>query len=96
MEITTVTFQPNENRQCFDIEILNDQLDEGTESFSADILSVPSDSGVVITNPDSTIISITDDDGKIEKIIILTYTVIAVCCCHYSQVTNPIATKQQV
>ena len=84
MDITTVTFQPNENRQCFDIEILNDQLDEGTESFSADILSVPSDSGVVITNPDSTIISIIDDDGKIQNVgyAVTLFTVIAVCHCN--------------
>ena len=66
MQTTTVTFGPNENRRCFEIEILNDQLDEGTESFSADIVSVPLDSGVVIGSPDSTIITITDDDGKIE------------------------------
>ena len=65
-ETTTVTFQPNENRRCFEIEILNDQLDEGTESFSADIVSVPTDSGVVIANPNRTMISIIDDDGKIQ------------------------------
>lgn len=61
---TTLTFRPNEDRKCFDIPILNDQLDEGTESFSAEILSVPTGMGVVIGTPGRTIISITDDDGE--------------------------------
>jgi hypothetical protein len=57
----TLTFQPNENRMCFNVSIMNDGLDEGTESFSAEIISVPS-SGVVIGDPERSIISITDDD----------------------------------
>ena len=68
-ESTTVTFEPNENRKCFEIEILNDQLDEGTESFSVEIVSVPSDSGTIIASPDTTIISIEDDDGKTQHIL---------------------------
>ena len=59
----TLTFQPNENRMCFNVPIMNDGLDEGTESFSAEIISVPS-SGVVIGDPERSIISITDDDGE--------------------------------
>lgn len=59
---TTLTFQPNEDQECFDIPILADQLNEGTESFSAEITSVPS--RVVISSPERTIISIVDDDGE--------------------------------
>ena len=59
----TLTFQPNENQMCFDVAILDDDLDEGTESFSAEIISIPS-SGVVRGDPESSIISITDDDGE--------------------------------
>ena len=59
----TLTFQPNEDQMCFDVTILDDELDEGTESFSAEIISIPS-SGVVIGDPESSIISITDDDGE--------------------------------
>ena len=59
----TLTFQPNQNRMCFNIPILNDQLDEGTESFSVEIISVPS-SGVVLGDPERSTISIIDDDGE--------------------------------
>ena len=62
--IRTVTFGPNENRECFNVPILNDQLDEGTELFSAEISSVPSDRDVIVATPDSATISILDDDGK--------------------------------
>ena len=68
-EITTVTFEANVTRECFEIEILNDQLDEGTESFSAEIVSVSSDSEVVIGTPDQTTISIIDDDGKMHTYV---------------------------
>ena len=59
----TLIFQPNENQKCFEVPILNDELDEGTESFLVDIISVPP-SGVVIGDPGRSIISITDDDGE--------------------------------
>ena len=59
----TLTFQPNQDQMCFNIPILNDQLDEGTESFSVEIISVPS-SGVVLGDPERSIISIMDDDGE--------------------------------
>ena len=59
----TLTFQPNENQMCFEVPILNDELDEGTESFSVEIISVPS-SGVVLGDPGRSIISITDNDGE--------------------------------
>ena len=45
------------------VPIVNDQLDEGTESFSAEIISVPS-GGVVIGDLRRSNISIIDDDGK--------------------------------
>ena len=61
---TTVIFESNKNRTCFDIQIINDQLDEETELFSVEILSVPSDSGVVISTPALATVSIIDDDGK--------------------------------
>ena len=48
---------------CFDITILNDQLDEETESFLAEIISIPP-SGVVLGDPERSTISIIDDDGK--------------------------------
>lgn len=59
-----MTFRPNENRACFDVTILDDRIDEGTESFTVDIESVPPGSNVIISNPDSTLISITDNDGE--------------------------------
>lgn len=59
----TLTLQPNEDQLCFDVPILDDELDEGTESFSVEIISIPS-SGFVLSDPETLIISITDDDGE--------------------------------
>ena len=42
--------------------ILDDQLSEGLENFVARITSVPS--GVDIGTPDTTVISIMDDESK--------------------------------
>ena len=66
-----LSFQPNEDRVCFDVVILDDVLSEGVENFTARIISVPT--GVDIGNPETTFISITDDDSEttLLKIILL-------------------------
>lgn len=62
---TNLTFRPSEDRRCFNITILNDQVREGTELFSVEILSVTSGMGVVIDNiAGRANISIMDNDGK--------------------------------
>ena len=57
-----MTFGANENRACFSVGILDDSLSEGPESFIARIVSEPS--GFDIGIPDTTIISIADDESK--------------------------------
>ena len=56
-----LVFNPGQNRACFTVPIMDDQLNEGTERFVADITDVPS--GVGIRNPSRTTISIEDDEG---------------------------------
>ena len=55
-----LSFQPNEDRACFNVDILDDQISEGQENFTARITSVTT--GVTIGNPAVTTISITDDE----------------------------------
>ena len=57
-----LSFQPNEDRACFDVDILDDQITEGQENFTARITSVTT--GVTIGNPAVTTISITDDESE--------------------------------
>ena len=60
-ELQILSFEPNENRTCFNINILDDQLSEGVENFYGTIISVPT--GVTIGTPDTTVISIMDDES---------------------------------
>ena len=60
-ELQILSFEPNENRTCFNINILDDQLSEGVENFYGTIVSVPT--GVTIGTPDTTVISIMDDES---------------------------------
>ena len=73
-ELQLVSFQPNEDRVCFDVTILDDQLSEGRENFSARIISVPT--GVDIGNPGTTIISITDNDSEITDLLTISYAIL--------------------
>ena len=58
----SVTFAPNEQTRTVTVPIVNDQIDEGSESFSAEI-SLPSGStGVNIGDAVATA-TIQDDDG---------------------------------
>jgi hypothetical protein len=59
-ELQVLSFQPNEYRACFNVDILDDQISEGQENFTARITSVTT--GVTIGNPAVTTISITDDE----------------------------------
>lgn len=92
---TTLTFTPSEDRKCFNITILNDQLREGTESFSVEILSVTSGMGVVIGNVGRANISIMDNDGEGCGYILhihvtcSKYLHITILCCNYELVTKP-------
>ena len=57
---TSLTFAPGDERQCFQVSVLVDQLDEGKEDFRAE-LSTTSD--ISVTNASATI-SILDSHGK--------------------------------
>ena len=63
-ELQVLSFQPNEERVCFDVVIVDDQLSEGEENFTARITFTPT--GVDIGSPETTIISISDNESKIE------------------------------
>ena len=59
---TTLTFNPDDETQCFEISVLMDELNEGKEDFIVDITSVPD--GVLTSQPDNAIISILDANGE--------------------------------
>ena len=56
-----MTFEANEVRKCFFVDINNDDIIEENERFLVAITSVPS--GVRIGRPNATV-CILDDDGK--------------------------------
>ena len=60
----SVTFEASQDRACFSVGILDDALSEGPENFVAKILSASST--VDVGTPDTTIISIMDDESKTE------------------------------
>ena len=58
--VTILTFTPEDERQCFQVPIFVDQLNEGKEDFIAAITSVPD--GVIATQ--QAIVSILDTNGE--------------------------------
>lgn len=59
---TTLTFNPDDETQCFEVLVLMDELNEGKEDFIVNITSVPD--GVLTSQPDDAIISILDTNGE--------------------------------
>ena len=57
-----VTFAPGETLQRVDVTIINDNVYEGLEEFTAELTTT--DSGVDIFQPDATA-RISDDDGNL-------------------------------
>ena len=55
----TLTFAPGTTEQCFDVEVINDTINELTETFT--VSGRPEGSS---GPPASTIITIEDDDGE--------------------------------
>ena len=60
--VTTVTFEPGDTAQFVDISIVNDDVLEGVEMFTATLTT--DDSNVDISSNDTATITITDDDSK--------------------------------
>ena len=60
--VTTVTFEPGDTEQFVDISIVNDDVLEGVEMFTATLTI--DDSNVDISSNDTATITITDDDSK--------------------------------
>ena len=62
-----ITFQPDETMQCFEMNIVNDNVREGTENFTVTVSPVAGN--VTTIEPATTCIMITDDDGMPYTII---------------------------
>ena len=60
-----MTFQPDAKRQCVKVPIVNDDDLENEEKFTLTLTTV---SDRVKTEPDTTTVVITDDDGKTHSI----------------------------
>ena len=56
-----LTFQPGSERQCVDVPIVNDDDLENEEQFS---MTITTEEDRVTLEPDSTTVTITDDDGE--------------------------------
>ena len=61
----TVTFGVDQDKVCLEVPILDDQMDEGTEKFEIIITGTPP--GVSAAQPERTVVSIIDDDGKFTR-----------------------------
>ena len=69
--MTELTFDPDVEKQCFQVPVLVDQLDEDEEDFIAEINSVPD--GVTSNQPRSVTISILDSHGTSTETTTITY-----------------------
>lgn len=60
-------FDNTTRRSCFTINIVNDNLVEGVEQFSLEILQNPSESFPIDTvlSPNMSVVDISDQDGKL-------------------------------
>ena len=60
-ESVTLLFSASRARDCSRIRIVNDGIDEDNETFTVSLSTADSDATL---NPDSSIVTILDDDGK--------------------------------
>lgn len=58
-----ITFQPDETVKCFEIGVINNNIEEETENFTVTVLPVAGD--VAAIEPTTTCVMITDDDGTL-------------------------------
>lgn len=77
---TPLIFRPGDGRQCFNIPILPDEIDEGKEDFAVRITFLPG--GVVASPHEVTFISILDING--EKVHVEHVFVCACFSCRFS------------
>ena len=56
-----LTFQPGSDRQCVEVAIVNDDELENEEQFT---VTITTEEDRVTLEPDSTTVTITDDDGE--------------------------------
>ena len=72
----TVTFAPRVSKRCFDVDILDDNIVEGSEMFMISV--VLQGSSDTPTNAD---VTIEDDDGKLNLLTSIFLCVVWVCVC---------------
>ena len=71
------SLRPAQNQSCTMVEILNDNLVEGNETFRVILSSM--DSVVTISSPSSAIITIEDIDGMMLSVSLYVDVIIMVC-----------------
>lgn len=69
-----VSFVPGEMKACFNVVIIDDEIPENTENFTAVITAVPS--GVKIGDPDTTVITIAPDNAVCDNGMTTIYNVL--------------------
>lgn len=74
---STFSLRPAQNQSCTMVEILNDNLVEGNETFRVILSSM--DSVVTISSPSSAIITIEDIDGMMLSVSLYVDVIIMVC-----------------
>jgi len=60
--VTTVTFQPEDTEKTINVKIVNDEVLEGEEMFSATLTST--DKNAIVSTQDTVKITIIDQDGR--------------------------------
>lgn len=74
--VQNVTFQPGETRKQIEIEVVDDQWVEPTESF---VLSLASSSPAILGEPSS--VNIIDNDGKYYNLYIISFFDVLIRFC---------------
>ena len=62
--LVSFTSDPSTHRQCFDVNITDDEALEDTERFSLTLTLADGSNVPVLVNPDVSEVEIVDDDGK--------------------------------
>ena len=62
--LVSFTSDPSTQRQCFDVNITDDEALEDTERFSLTLTLADGSNVPVLVNPDVSEVEIVDDDGK--------------------------------
>jgi len=76
---TILMFDTCDTRKCVDIQIVDDNIEEGTEIFTATLERTPGLDPRITLDPDSATVEITNDDGMHRASTLLSVLFASIC-----------------